>query len=140
MEESGGRRKKKKKQVEGCTLRKFRTDYGYWFYSSNKKKFRKAQHGLGCSCTRGGCSGCGTADSTGGSVRGIPVLFELERGGCCRFEHMAPCQNEGPLTSRRLMLCFSCRTHRGSDDRNHEHGDHATGGNKRVMREREVRW
>ena len=118
LEESGGRRKKKEEQVEGCTLRKFRTDYGYWFYSSNKKKFRKAAWAWLQLHTRS-CSGCGTADSTGGSGRGIPVLFELERGGCCRFEHMAPCQNEGPLTSRRLMLCFSCRTHRGSDDRNH---------------------
>ena len=46
LEESGGRRKKKEEQVEGCTLRKFRTDYGYWFYSSNKKKFRKRSMGL----------------------------------------------------------------------------------------------
>ena len=53
LEESGGRRKKKEEHVEGCMLRKFRTDYGYWFYSSNKKKFRKGAAWLGCSCTRG---------------------------------------------------------------------------------------
>ena len=74
-----------------------------------------------------------------GSGRGIPVLFELERGGCCRFEHMAPCQktqNEGPLTSRRLMLCFSCRTHRGSDDgdHHHEHGAQQAGDEREWVR------
>ena len=77
-------------------MKKFRTDYGYWFYSSNKKKFRKAQHWAWLQLHTRSCSGCGTADSTGGSGRGIPVLFELERGGCCRFEYMAPCQTRVP--------------------------------------------